>query len=120
MSIEKARLLIRVANQIPDSPDRRTLLVWADEILAGSDGVIVAAPSTEGKFPIRIFGRHKGNQYEGQLLRGWRVQFDGKTYDTPSAAAVHIIGYNVNGWRWWRYLDESTGKEQPIDRLRGR
>ena len=120
MSIEKTRLLIRAANQIPDGPDRRALLIWADEILAGRDNVIIPAELTEDKFPIRIFRRHKGKLYEGQLLKGWRVQLDGRHFESPSAAAVFISGYPVNGWRMWRYLDESTGKEQPIDRLRGR
>ena len=120
MSIEKARLLIRAANQMPEGPDQRALLVWAEQILAGRDSVIVPTQLTEDKFPIQIFRHHKGKLYEGQLLRGWKVQFDGTLFPTPSASAVHIVGYNVNGWRWWRYLDQSSGKEQPIDRLRGK
>ena len=54
MSIDRARLLIRTANQIPDSEDRRTLLAWADEILAGTQVTVGAAESRQMNFPIPV------------------------------------------------------------------
>ena len=118
MSIERARLFIRIANQIPDSEDRRTLLALADEELAGAQVTRGVAESGKLNFPIRIFRRYKGRLYQGQLLKGWRIQLNGKVYPSPSAAAVHVSGHPENGWRTWRYIEESTGEEQPIDRLR--
>jgi hypothetical protein len=115
MPIDKARLLIRVANQLPDSDDRRALLAWADEILAGAEGI---PEPGQLNFPIPVFRRYKGKLYQGQLLKGWRIQLNGKVYPTPSAAAVHVSTHNENGWRMWRYIDESTDKEYPIERLR--
>ena len=119
MSIDKARLLIRVANQIPDSQDRKALLVWADELLAGSEDRVSVIGPKQLEFPIQVFRRYKGKIYQGQLLKGWRIQLNGKVYPSPSAAAVHISGHNENGWRMWRYMNESTNREEPIDRLRG-
>ena len=118
MSIEKARLLIRVSNQINDESDRKALLALADEILAKKENVAAINNSVQVKFPIQIFRRYKGKLYEGLLLRGSKVEYNGKVYDSPSAAAVFISGHPENGWRMWRYIDDSSNTEKPIDRLR--
>ena len=118
MSIERARLLIRVANQIPDSSDRRSLLAWADEILASGQNEPVAAGASGLSFPIPVYRKYKGRTYNGQLLRGWKIELNGRVYPSVSAAAIHISGHNENGWRSWRYIDESNGGEHTIDRLR--
>ena len=119
MSIEKARLLIRVANQLPDGSDRHSLLIWADEILANGGHEVISTKPSGFSFPIPVFRRYKGKLYQGRLLKGWRIEMNGKEYPSPSAAAVHISGHPENGWRMWRYIDESNSEEQPIDRLRG-
>lgn len=118
MSIERARLLIRVANQLPDSSDRRSLLAWADEILAISQNEPVAVEPTGLSFPIPVFRRYKGKTYNGQLLKGWKIELNGRVYPSVSAAAIHISGHNENGWRSWRYIDESSGGEHTIDTIR--
>ena len=118
MSIDKARLLIRVANQLSDSSDRRSLLAWADEILASSENEAITAEPSGLLFPVPVFRRYKGKRYDAKLLKGWRIKLNGKIYKSLSAAAVHISGHPENGWRMWRYIDESTNEEQPIDRLR--
>jgi hypothetical protein len=118
LNIERVRLLIRVANQIPNGEDKNTLLAWADEILA--DTQINAHPTRHGQInlPIPVFRRYKGRRHEGRLLRGGRLQINGHTYSSVSAAAIHISGHQENGWRTWRYIDESTGEEKSIDALR--
>ncbi len=93
-------------------------MAWADEILAGTQVNASTIGSQQLNFPIPIFRRYKGTNYPAQLLKGWRIQLNGKVYPTPLAAAVHISGNFENGWRVWRYLDEATNKEQPIDVLR--
>ena len=118
MSIENARLLIRVASQIKDESDKKALLELADEILANRENAVGISNPMQIEFPIPIFRRYKGKLYEGSLLKGWKIKFNGKTYDSPSAAAVFISGHPENGWRMWRYIDESSSAEQPIDRLR--
>ncbi len=119
MSIEKARLLIRgVANQLPSGSDLRRQLEWADEILTNSEHEPITTGPSGLSFPIPVFRRYKGKLYNGQLLKGWRIEMNGKVHPSPSAAAVHISGHPENGWRMWRYVDESNNEEQPIERLR--
>ena len=120
MSIDKARLLIRAANQLSDGSDRRSLLAWADEILASSENEVITTEPSGLSLPIPVFRRYRGKRYDAELLQGWRIKLNGKIYNSPSAAAVHISGHPENGWRMWRYIDESTSEEQPIDRLRER
>ena len=120
MDSEKVRLLIRgVANQLPNGSDLRKQLEWADEILTNSEHVPITNELSGLSFPIPVFRRYRGKLYNGQLLKGWRIEMNGRVYPSPSAAAVHISGHNENGWRIWRYIDESNSEEQPIDRLRG-
>ena len=119
MSIEKAKLLIRgVANQLPNGSDLRRQLEWADEILANSEHEPITTEPSGLSFPIAVSRRYKGKLYSGQLLKGWRIEMNGKVYPSPSAAAGHISGNFENGWRVWRYIDESNNEEKPIDRLR--
>jgi hypothetical protein len=118
MYIDRARLLIRVSNQIPDSEDKRALLAWADELLAGTQVDNNLSGSKGLKPPIPVFRRYRGKLYKGLLLQGGKIQLNGRIYDSPSAAAGHISGHSENGWKVWRYINETTGEEQPIDRLR--
>lgn len=118
MSNEKARLLIRgVANQLPNGSDLRRQLEWALEILANSEHEPITTEPSGLSFPIPVFRRYKGEFYSGQLLKGWRIQLNGEVYRSPSAAAVAISGHSEDGWRVWRYVDESNNDHQ-IDRLR--
>jgi hypothetical protein len=118
MSIERARLLIRVANQIQDNVDRRSLLSWADEILASSGDEEISNEPNRLSFPIPIFRVYKREVYDARLLKGWRIEIDGKEYPNPSAAARYISDNSENGWLVWRYVDKSTGKRLRIDKLR--
>lgn len=118
MSIERARLLIRGANQTNNDSDRKALLVWAEEILENGGNKSIIDNPEQIKFPIRIFRRYKGELHEGRLLKGWEVEYKGKVFHRPSTAAGFISGHFENGWKVWKYINESNGTEQPIDRLR--
>lgn len=121
MSSEKARLLIRgVANQLPNGSDLRKQLEWADEILANNEHEPITNEPSGLSFPIPVFRRYKGTLYNGKLLKGWRIEINGKVYNSPSAAAVHISGHSEDGWRVWRYIDKSNNEQKPIDKLRYR
>jgi hypothetical protein len=117
-NIERARLLIRVANQIGDGADRRALLAWADGILLSAESSPPSSPPGGVSFPIPIFRTYKGRRYDGLLLDHRRVQLNGKIYSSPSAAATSISDQQENGQRVWRYKDEATGEIRPIGRLR--
>lgn len=113
---EQATLLIRVAKQVGNDVDRRALLTWAEELLSGAETTLRKA-NAGITFPVSIFARPKGKRHDALLLQGWKVQMNGKHHRSPSAAATAIAGYPVNGWRFWRYRNE-TGDERPIDDLR--
>ena len=45
---------------------------------------------------------HKGKTYSGIINDGKFELSDGGEFTTPSAAAVHVTGSRVNGWRFWK------------------
>jgi len=60
--------------------------------------------------------------YKGQIRMG-RVEngaliVNGKSYDSPSAAAVAITGGAVNGWRFWECRLPGKSSWQLIESLR--
>lgn len=66
----------------------------------------------------RIFGRLRGEKYEAELTEDSKIKtlHDRKEYDSLSTAASAICGYQVNGWRWWRYRKEDSYR--PIEEMR--
>jgi len=52
----------------------------------------------------RIYGFHKGQMYTAELTDNSKVKtlHNGEEYDSLSAAASAIRGYQENGWRFWR------------------
>lgn len=73
------------------------------------------------KFPLPIQGKHHDQVFQAELLdlRG-TVRYNGQDYPTPTTAAKVIVTdwKEVNGWDFWRYLDEESGKWQKIGQLR--
>jgi len=52
---------------------------------------------------VRIYAPYKGAEYRAFLRRSGSIRFNGKTYDSPSAAgAVARGGKATNGWVFWR------------------
>jgi hypothetical protein len=59
----------------------------------------------KGLFPktVRLYAPYKGEIYKAWLRRSGSIRFDGKTYDSPSAAgAVARGGKSTNGWVFWQ------------------
>ena len=115
---EKAQLLIRLARKNPD--ERDALLVWTEELLSSNpQRALVQTVQSNGRlqFPVAIFRVFKHRNNDALLLEGWRVEMDGRTFSSPSAAAVAISGNSVNGWRFWNYKNPQ-GRTRIIDDLR--
>lgn len=71
-------------------------------------------------FPIAIQASHNGQTYNGELLGiSGQTFYNGKVYPTPTTAAKEITTdwKSVNGWDFWRFLDNKTGKLTKIGRL---
>jgi len=77
---------------------------------AGSSGSIVDRRTT-----LRAW--YQDWQYRAVLHPSGRVTYDGKKYESPSAAALAAAGTGRNGWRFWHYRD-SSGDWVPISDLR--
>ena len=43
---------------------------------------------------------HKGQVYQGRVENG-ALMVNGKRFTSPSAAAMSITGYSINGWIFW-------------------
>ena len=72
---------------------------------------------------VDIFVRFKGVRYEASLDmaringgRGRCVYYDNE-WLTPSQSAHHITGTQVNGWRFWKYIDRD-GRNSGIHEIR--
>jgi hypothetical protein len=50
--------------------------------------------------------RHSGRVYHARVEKSALV-LNGKRFDSPSAAAVAITGYAVNGWNFWEFLSRT-------------
>jgi len=75
------------------------------------------------EFPVSIHSTYRGVIYQAKLLsQEGLVEYNGKTYQTPSTAAKIITTdwKSVNGWDFWHYLDPETGKLEKIGTLRNK
>jgi Restriction Enzyme Adenine Methylase Associated len=63
---------------------------------------------------------YKGNTRSGVVKDGKLELDDGSKFTTPSAAAVHIAGHNMNGWRFWKCKLPGASQFVLIERLRGK
>lgn len=79
----------------------------------------VPVPTQIDKDGIEIFATYKKQKYYAVYVNESNVVLDDVVYKSPSAAAVKVYnGKQVNGWKFWKYIDKTTGKEYPLDRLR--
>jgi hypothetical protein len=83
-----------------------------------SQGVILP----DGTELRRILGEktsygEKGEVFSGIVQNGTLV-INGKSYNTPSAAAFAITDYGVNGWDFWEAKLPSTSQWVSLHRLR--
>lgn len=73
------------------------------------------------KLPLPIQVEHNGQMYAAELLDlAGKVRYAGVLYETPSAAAkvVATDWKAVNGWAFWKYLDNQTGEWVKVGLLR--
>lgn len=95
-----------------------------NDVIQDEDSQERTGTTTEQAKSIPIFVQHHGERFEAAFhpKRVYRyghsdcVLFEDR-FRTPSAAARSITGYNVNGWRFWRYR-RSDGSTGIIDQLR--
>lgn len=65
-----------------------------------------------------LYAKYKGKEHKAWVNHIGRIRFNGKYYDTPTAAGKAIITKGaVNGWNFWKYKDKS-GELRKIANLR--
>jgi Restriction Enzyme Adenine Methylase Associated len=77
---------------------------------------------SDTSFPVgsEFIADYKGKTYSGIAKAGKLELSDGTKFTTPSAAAVHITGSSVNGWRFWKCKLPGAPQFVLIERLRGK
>lgn len=62
--------------------------------------------------------RYKGREYRAQIIGEHWVSADGEQHESPSAAAGHITGNNVNGLRFWEAKRPGDAGWRRLDSIR--
>ncbi len=70
----------------------------------------------EGRMRIRL--KYKGKAYDATIRKSGIITLRGKSYPSPSAAAMAIIPRAANGWYMWKY-EAAPGKWVRLNTLRG-
>jgi hypothetical protein len=78
-------------------------------------GTLVLAGKLERRILLRA--SYKGKDHSASLRKDGYISYAGKRFPSPTAAAVAIVGRNVNGWRFWNYQAGPKGWV-PLSELR--
>ncbi len=72
-----------------------------------------------GRIPngTRLRAHYLARDYEAEV-RGSKVWFNQKAYDSPSKAARAITKSQANGWKFWEYYDNESGRWRSLSHLR--
>lgn len=124
-------------------PELKTLLTEdfkarMDEILGVKKMVVKRSKKSKrkailkrGELPLRgllqkgslrhgqgIYSSYKGKTYKAVVYHSGIIKLQGKTYESPSAAAKAIIDRGQrNGWKFWKYKNKS-GELVPLSELK--
>lgn len=67
---------------------------------------------------LEIFATYKQHKHYAIYFSETKLLFNNEYYKSPSIAGVAITGSQINGWRFWKYIDKKTGKEVPLSNIR--
>jgi hypothetical protein len=110
----------------PETETKPKLIGKSPEAPADTTTLAAIAQARPQLFPLKIQSNYRGATIEATINAGGEVEYNGKTYKSPSAAANaarldHGFGGGVrvrtNGWTWWRFTD-SDGAVKELDVLR--
>lgn len=82
-------------------------------------------PSKQGRQNIKVFRTYLGEKFEATFNPiSQKILFNGEEYSVSGAAEkakLEVKGtenITANGWKFWKYIDESIGTEKYIEELR--
>jgi hypothetical protein len=101
----------------------------ARELAAEAPPLAAFAQARPDVFPLRIHASYRGQIIEAMVNAAGEVEYDGKTFQSPSAAANDArvdhgfkgaTRVRTNGWTWWHFTDtDGTVKELDVLRNEG-
>ena len=103
----------RFARDVKDRLNYEVALLFGDKPRKS------VSQSREAKLPrMKLRAWFKGKKLRAQLLKGGRVRFGGKVYESLSTAAAKACKRRTcNGWTFWKYL-RAPGDWVTADHLR--
>ena len=70
---------------------------------------------------IEIFVNYKNHKHYAVYFSPTKIIYEDEVYKSPSAVGTKVQnGLPVNGWKFWKFTDEKTGKIHPLERLRNK
>ena len=70
---------------------------------------------------IEIFVNYKNHKHFAVYFSPTKIVYENEVYKSPSAAGTKVQnGLPVNGWKFWKFIDEKSGKTHPLERLRNK
>ena len=66
---------------------------------------------------FKLRGRSKGKTFQATVRDDGSIRLQGKVYQSPTAAAVAVSKYSVDGWWFWKY-ERAPGDWVRLDELR--
>jgi restriction system protein len=68
---------------------------------------------------VEIFANYKNHKHFAVYFSPTKIIYENVVYKSPSAAGTKVQnGLPVNGWKFWKFVDNKTGKTYPIERIR--
>jgi hypothetical protein len=76
-------------------------------------------PGLAGLFQAgtELRAKFKGTDYTATVDEEGRIHSRGKTFNSPSMAAIEIVGHSKDGWLFWNYQDKDANWVK-LDKLR--
>jgi hypothetical protein len=126
--------LLDALNKMMSASDRRR----RDEILAGGKRRRPAKVKRRKRLAIRkattrkerkpvllgvfqagmeLRAKYKGSDYTATVDEEGKIHSRGKIFNSPSMAAIEIVGHSKDGWLFWRYKDKD-GNWVKLDNIR--
>jgi hypothetical protein len=66
---------------------------------------------------FKLRGRSKGKTFQASVRGDGTIRLQGKVYQSPTAAAIAVSKYSVDGWWFWKY-ERAPGDWVRLDELR--
>ena len=67
---------------------------------------------------LEIFANYKGHKHFALYFSETKILFNNEYYKSPSVVGATITGSQINGWKFWKYLEKKTNKEVPLSNIR--